>query len=90
MLTEKSFIPCFFLITRCNTLGGVIKISLISGKQYFCENRREWSGMKYCVGQKVCLGFSISFYGKSQTNLLANPIQLNRTTDSINCALYTI
>ena len=31
-------------------------------------------GSKYWVGQKVHLDFSLRCYGKSQTNLLANPI----------------
>ena len=30
--------------------------------------------LKYCVGQKVCLGFSVIWYGKSQMNFLANPV----------------
>ena len=28
----------------------------------------------YWVGQKVHLGFLVTFYGKTQTNFLANPI----------------
>lgn len=30
--------------------------------------------LKYWVGQTVCTGFSVRYYGKTPTNLLANPI----------------
>ena len=32
--------------------------------------------LKYCIVQKVHLGFSIQRYGKSQANFLANPMKL--------------
>ena len=31
--------------------------------------------VKYWVGQKVCLGFSVKCYGKTRVNLLINPIK---------------
>ena len=30
----------------------------------------------YCVSQKLCLGLSITSYGKTRTNLLVNPINI--------------
>lgn len=42
----------------------------------------------YWVGQEVCLGSSVTFYGKTQTNFLANPIYiLHHKRYSIACEI---
>ena len=44
--------------------------------------------LKYCIVQKVHLGFSIRCYGKSQANFLANPMKL--TYNPYVSSWYTI
>ena len=46
------------------------------------ESEKEW----IYNGQNVCSSFSIRCYGKTQTNILANPIYI---TDSLCCTPET-
>ena len=42
-------------------------------------------GINYWIGQKVCSGFSVSFYGKTRMNFGANPILGLGLTNTYYC-----
>ena len=70
------------LLTVWMTLGNLPNLSessLNTLKQEYLPYRALWElddimQGKYWVGQKVSLGFSVTSYGKTQMNCLANPI----------------
>ena len=57
----------------------------VAGVMTMVENH--CSNAQYWVGQNVCLGFFITWYGKIQMNFLANPILSTYLTTEFACCL---
>ena len=66
-----SWYGCYLFLFPTSTFSlNELWLWCLDGQQLSCNHEQK----SYWAGQQVCLGFSITSYRKTQTNLLANPI----------------